>query len=97
MPAFGSFGPVSWPRVLLTLLLALAAALLCVWLRTPIPWMIGPLLATALGGALGKQVSFEAMRRQAAERGWGFLAKPVRAPALRALVSQTLLRQGASP
>ncbi|MBT9513969.1 MAG: PAS-domain containing protein [Acidovorax sp.] len=36
------------------------------------------------------------LRRQAAERGWGFLAKPVRAPALRALVSQTLLRQGAS-
>lgn len=32
------------------------------------------------------------LRRQAAERGWGFLAKPVRAPALRALVSQTLLR-----
>ncbi|MBX9834134.1 MAG: PAS-domain containing protein [Burkholderiaceae bacterium] len=39
------------------------------------------------------------LRRQAAERGWGFLAKPVRAPALRALMSQTLLRlkQGASP
>lgn len=32
------------------------------------------------------------LRRQAAERGWGFLAKPVRAPSLRALVSQTLLR-----
>ena len=39
------------------------------------------------------------LRRQAAERGWGFLAKPVRAPALRALMSQTLLRlrQGSSP
>jgi histidine kinase len=33
------------------------------------------------------------LRRQAAERGWGFLAKPVRPPALRALMSQTLLRQ----
>ena len=32
------------------------------------------------------------LRRQAAESGWGFLAKPVRAPALRALMSQTLLR-----
>ncbi|RYF27144.1 MAG: response regulator [Comamonadaceae bacterium] len=32
------------------------------------------------------------LRRHAAERGWGFLAKPVRAPALRALMSQTLLR-----
>ena len=34
------------------------------------------------------------LRRQAAERGWGFLAKPVRPPALRALMSQTLLRWG---
>ena len=32
------------------------------------------------------------LRRTAAERGWGFLAKPVRPPALRALMSQTLLR-----
>lgn len=50
MPAFG---PSSWPRVVLTLLLALAAALVCVWLRTPIPWMIGPLLATSLVSVLG--------------------------------------------
>jgi hypothetical protein len=35
-------------RVVCTLLLALAAAELCVLLRTPIPWMIGPLLATAV-------------------------------------------------
>lgn len=33
---------------LLTLLLAWAAAELCQWLRMPIPWMLGPLLATAL-------------------------------------------------
>ena len=32
------------------------------------------------------------LRRQAAEKGWGFLAKPVRPPALRALMSQMLLR-----
>lgn len=36
-----------------TLLLALAAALLCAWLRTPLPWMIGPLLATSLASILG--------------------------------------------
>jgi membrane AbrB-like protein len=36
-----------------TLLLALAAALLCVWLRTPIPWMIGPLLVTSIVSILG--------------------------------------------
>lgn len=40
-------------RVLLTLVLALAAASLCVWLHTPIPWMMGPLVATALVSVLG--------------------------------------------
>jgi membrane AbrB-like protein len=35
------------------LLLALGAAELCVALRTPIPWMIGPLVATALVSVLG--------------------------------------------
>jgi C4-dicarboxylate-specific signal transduction histidine kinase/CheY-like chemotaxis protein len=33
-----------------------------------------------------------ALRRQAAERSWGFLLKPVRPAALRALISQMLLR-----
>lgn len=40
-------------RVALTLLLAYAAARLCVWLDTPIPWMIGPLLATSLVSVVG--------------------------------------------
>ena len=35
-------------RIVLTLLLALAAALLCAALHTPVPWMVGPLLSTAL-------------------------------------------------
>ncbi len=34
-------------RTLITLLLAWAAALACVALKIPLPWMIGPLLATA--------------------------------------------------
>jgi membrane AbrB-like protein len=34
-------------RGALTLLLALAAAELFVWLATPLPWMLGPMLATA--------------------------------------------------
>ena len=38
----------SFLRNAATLALALAAALLCAWLHTPIPWMIGPLLATAI-------------------------------------------------
>jgi membrane AbrB-like protein len=40
-------------RVALTLLLALAAAFACVRLHTPIPWTIGPLVATALASVLG--------------------------------------------
>lgn len=35
-----------------------------------------------------------ALRRTAAEKGWGFLAKPVRPSALRAVMSQMLLRRG---
>src|SRR5512140_3459868 len=41
-------------RAILTLLLALTAAQLCVFLGTPVPWMIGPLLATALASILGR-------------------------------------------
>lgn len=40
-------------RVVLTLLLAYAAARLCVWLHTPIPWMIGPLVVTSAVSVLG--------------------------------------------
>ncbi|MBG9388810.1 AbrB family transcriptional regulator [Caenimonas aquaedulcis] len=50
-------------RVALTLLLALVAALLCRWLRVPLPWMIGPLLATALASIAGFPTrSFSAFR-----------------------------------
>lgn len=45
--------PASLLRPAATLLLALAAALLCAWLRTPLPWMIGPLLATSFASILG--------------------------------------------
>ena len=40
-------------RVVLTLLLAFAAAQLCLRLHTPLPWMIGPLLMTAIASTLG--------------------------------------------
>lgn len=47
-------GRISLPWAIAgTLLLALAAARLCVWLGTPIPWMLGPLLATAALSTLG--------------------------------------------
>lgn len=50
-------------RVVLTLLVALAAAQLCAWLRTPIPWMLGPLLATAVASVLGAPTRSAALLR----------------------------------
>lgn len=50
-------------RALFTVVLAWLAAQLCVWLGTPIPWMMGPLLATALVSVLGAPtVSWLALR-----------------------------------
>ena len=40
-------------RVVLTLLAAWLAVQLCLWLRTPIPWMLGPLLVTAVASVMG--------------------------------------------
>ena len=51
--------PLSFPtprylaRVAATLLLALAAAGLCLWLHTPLPWMISPLLAVSIASIAG--------------------------------------------
>ena len=45
--------PLNLTRTVLTLLMALVAALACVQLRWPLPWMIGPLLATAVMSTLG--------------------------------------------
>jgi uncharacterized protein len=42
-----------WARVAGTLVLAILGAWTCVVLQTPIPWMIGPLLVTALASLLG--------------------------------------------
>ena len=58
MPLTSATSFFSWPsraplRIALTLLLALVAAGLCLVLRTPLPWMIGPLLATAVLSMLG--------------------------------------------
>ena len=49
--------PVKPSRIVWTLLLALAAGGLCVYLRTPLPWMIGPLLATACASVAGASTS----------------------------------------
>ena len=45
--------PSNLTRTVLTLLMALLAAVSCVQLGTPLPWMIGPLLATAVLSMLG--------------------------------------------
>ena len=43
----------SWFRTGATLLAAWCAAQLCLWLHTPIPWMLGPLIVTALASMSG--------------------------------------------
>jgi len=50
VPSFPASRPA---RILLTLLAGAAAAGLCLLLHTPLPWMIGPLVATAVGGMAG--------------------------------------------
>jgi len=60
----------SVPRVgpiALTLLLALVAALACLALHTPLPWMIGPLLATALATIVGQPTASATRLRNASQ------------------------------
>jgi hypothetical protein len=52
-PSLPSFSLNQALRTVATLAVAGAAAALCVWLHTPIPWMIGPLVATAVLSVLG--------------------------------------------
>ena len=52
-PGGAATGRARAARVALTLALALAAAWACVALGTPLPWIIGPLIATALLGMAG--------------------------------------------
>jgi len=74
-------------RVLLTLLLALAAALLCVALHTPIPWMIGPLVATALLSMAGVPTASATPLRNAAQWTIGTALGLYFTPAITALVA----------
>ena len=52
-------------RVALTLALALPAALACEWARVPLPWMIGPLVLTALCGVAGVPLAASSRLRNA--------------------------------
>lgn len=60
----------SWPRlarVISTLALAAAAAWLCQAVGTPLPWMIGPLLATAIGCMAGAPLAAAGPLRNAGQ------------------------------
>jgi len=46
----------SWVNPALALLLCAAAGALCAWLRIPLPWMIGPLLAMAVCNFAGAEL-----------------------------------------
>jgi uncharacterized protein len=53
-------------HAVLTLLLAFVAAQVCVAIHTPVPWMIGPLLATSIASILGRQTrSYPSLRNVA--------------------------------
>ena len=54
-------------RTALTLLLATLAASLCVALHTPIPWMLGPLLATAIASMAGQPTRSSGWLRNAGQ------------------------------
>ncbi len=53
--------------IFLTLALAWAAALLCTWIGTPLPWMIGPLFASAGARVLGVGLVCPVPLRQAGQ------------------------------
>lgn len=74
-------------RVALTLLLALAAALLCVWLGTPVPWMIGPLLATGAASIAGAPTRSLAPLRNAGQWAIGTALGLYFTPQVTALVA----------
>lgn len=74
-------------RVAATLLLALAAAGLCLWLRTPLPWMIGPLLAVSLASILGARTASAVPVRNAGQWAIGAVLGLYFTPEVTALVA----------
>lgn len=45
-------GRATWARVVAALLVALVGAGVCVWIRAPLPWLIGPLIAVAFASMM---------------------------------------------
>jgi membrane AbrB-like protein len=54
-------------KFLPALLLAFCAAHLCIWLDTPLPWMIGPIFATAIACMLGVPLRAPVQAREAGQ------------------------------
>lgn len=73
-------------RVLGTLLLALAAAGLCLLLHTPLPWMLGPLLAVSVASILGRPTASWTPLRNAGQWVIGAALGLYFTPAVSALV-----------
>ena len=82
-----------WPRwrAFFTALAAgLAGAALCLWLHTPLPWMIGPLFATAALRLAGRELACPVRVREAGQWAIGTaLGLYFTAPVLAALSSYT--------
>src|SRR5574337_285384 len=83
MPPFLSFAA----RVAFTLAAALAAALACVALRTPLPWILGPLLAAALLSMAGAPTDSATPLRNAGQWAIGAVLGLYFTPEVTALVA----------
>ncbi|WP_159911597.1 AbrB family transcriptional regulator [Pantoea sp. 18069] len=74
-------------RVLLTGAGAWAAAQLCLWWHTPLPWMLGPLIATSLASMGGAPTASWGVARNAAQWTIGAALGLYFTPAVTALVA----------
>lgn len=74
-------------RVLLTLAIAWAAAQLCLLLKTPLPWMLGPMMATSLASIGGVPTASSGRARNAAQWTIGAALGLYFTPAVTAMVA----------
>lgn len=77
-----------WPKILMGLATGVAAGFLFNWLQTPLPWMIGPMVAIGCANLLGAQLDILPYGRQGGQlfigTGVGLYFTP---PVLAALLS----------
>ena len=79
--------PAHAARVALTLAVGAAAAVVCVYLATPLPWMIGPLLASAAGTLAGAPLAASRRLRNAGQWAIGTALGLYFTPAVVAVVA----------